>query len=320
VMASEVGVLDLDPATVVKKGRLQPGKMFLVDTTQGRIVDDEEIKRDLASQQPYGEWLHAGLVHLTDLPPRFLLTPQHSSVVKHQRVFGYTTEEIKLLLAPMARSGAEVIGSMGTDTPIATLSGRPRLLFDYFTQLFAQVTNPPLDAIREELVTSLSTTIGPEGNLLEPTPASCRQITLPFPVIDNDELAKIIHINDDGDLPGFAARVIRGLYPVAGGGAALQEALEDIRRQVSESIAPARRCVVRRTISDVPALARMTESPDTPACRRAAIASRIISPVPPARARPGPAPPASGRGPSARTTPGGRRGSPSPSLRSRRRG
>ena len=139
-------------------------------------------------------------------------------MVRRQQAFGYTEEELRLLIAPMARAGTEPIGSMGTDTPIAVLSERPRLLFDYFTQLFAQVTNPPLDAIREELVTSLSTATGPERNLLDPTPASCRQITLPFPVIDNDDLAKIIHVNDDGDLPGFAARVVKGLYPVHGGG------------------------------------------------------------------------------------------------------
>ena len=153
VMASEVGVLPIDQSTVVQKGRLQPGRMFLIDTNLGRIVGDDEIKEALAAQQPYGEWLHAGLVHLDDLPARDFLTPQHASVVKHQRVFGYTTEELKVLLAPMARTGAEPIGSMGTDTPVAVLSDRSRLLFDYFQQLFAQVTNPPLDAIREELVT-----------------------------------------------------------------------------------------------------------------------------------------------------------------------
>ena len=170
VMASEVGVLPIDPATIVQKGRLQPGRMFLIDTNLGRIVGDDEIKEALAAQQPYGEWLHAGLVHLDDLPARDFLTPQHASVVKHQRVFGYTTEELKILVAPMARTGAEPIGSMGTDTPVAVLSDRSRLLFDYFQQLFAQVTNPPLDAIREELVTSMGGTIGPESNLLRPGP------------------------------------------------------------------------------------------------------------------------------------------------------
>ncbi|MEA3076323.1 MAG: glutamate synthase large chain, partial [Actinomycetota bacterium] len=188
IMASEVGVLDVDQSTVVEKGRLQPGRMFLVDTSAGRIIGDEELKQSLAAEHPYGEWLHAGQVHLDDMPPRDMLTPQHSSVVQHQRLFGYTTEELKILIGPMAKTGMEALGSMGTDTPIAVLSNRPRVLFDYFSQLFAQVTNPPLDAIREELVTSLRTTIGPEQNLLSPSPASCRQVTLPYPILTNDEL------------------------------------------------------------------------------------------------------------------------------------
>src|SRR5207302_8245192 len=169
---------------------------------------------------------------------------ERAGLLAQQRVHGYTEEELRVIRAPMARAGSEPIGSMGTDTPVAVLSGRPRLMFDYFTQLFAQVTNPPLDAIREELVTSLSTTIGPEGNLLDPTPASCRQITLSFPVIDNDELAKIIHVNDDGDLPGFASVVVKGLYRVDGGGAALREALDVIRAQVSAAIEDGARLIV----------------------------------------------------------------------------
>ena len=176
MLASEVGVLDIEPASIVQKGRLQPGRMFLVDTAQRRIVDDDDIKGELAAERPYGEWLHAGLIHLEDLPPRFFLTPQHATVVRQQREFGYTSEELKIIVGPMARTAAEPIGSMGTDTPIAVLSERPRLLFDYFTQLFAQVTNPPLDAIREELITSLGGTVGPEHNLLDPGPASCRQL------------------------------------------------------------------------------------------------------------------------------------------------
>jgi glutamate synthase (NADPH/NADH) large chain len=236
VLASEVGVLDIAPEHVVRKGRLQPGRMFLVDTAAGRIVDDDELKAELAAENPYADWLHAGLMHLTDLPDREHVVYTHESVLRRQETFGFTEEELRILLTPMAKTGGEPLGSMGTDTPIAVLSDRPRLLFDYFTQLFAQVTNPPLDAIREELVTSLSTTIGPEGNLLEPTPASCRQITLSFPVIDNDELAKIIHVNDDGDLPGFASTVIKGLYPVSGGGDALRGALDRIRTEVSEAI------------------------------------------------------------------------------------
>ena len=170
IMASEVGVIDVDQSRVVRKGRLQPGRMLLVDTAQGRIVDDEEIKATLAAEHPYEEWLHAGIVHLGRLPEREHIVYGHESVRRRQQVFGYTHEELKIIIAPMARTGYEPIGSMGTDTPIAVLSDRPRLLFDYFQQLFAQVTNPPLDAIREELVTALGSTVGPEGNLLRARP------------------------------------------------------------------------------------------------------------------------------------------------------
>ena len=244
VVASEVGVLDLDQSTVVQKGRLQPGKMFLVDTEQGRIIGDEEIKQTLADTAPYGDWLQEGLLHLDDLPDRFLLTPQHSSVVKRQRTFGYTEEELKILLAPMARTGAEPIGSMGTDTPIAVLSQRPRLIFDYFAQLFAQVTNPPLDAIREELVTSTSSVVGPEGNVLQPGPDSCRQIVLPHPVISNEDLAKVLYLNEHGDHPEFKSFAIDGLYPVAEGGAGMRTAIEDIQAKVSEAIADGAKIIV----------------------------------------------------------------------------
>ena len=154
-------------------------------------------------------------MHLDDLPDRERIVPTAADLLTRQRTFGYTEEELRVILAPMARAGAEPIGSMGTDTPVAVLSDRPRLVFDYFTQLFAQVTNPPLDAIREELVTSLGTTTGPEQNLLEPGPASCRQIVLPFPVIGEQDLAKLVHINDDGNMPGFAAHVVDGRFDPA---------------------------------------------------------------------------------------------------------
>src|SRR3954468_9641590 len=166
VLASEVGVLDLDPASIVRKGRLQPGRMFLVDVDEHRIIEDDEIKGELASEHPYEEWLDAGEIELTDLPEREHIVHTHASVTRRQQTFGYTQEELRVLLTPMANTGAEPIGSMGTDSPIAALSGKPRLLFDYFAQMFAQVTNPPLNAIREELVTSLAGTIGPEANLL----------------------------------------------------------------------------------------------------------------------------------------------------------
>ncbi len=244
ILASEVGVLDVAPERVVRKGRLQPGRMFLVDTEQHRIVSDDEIKAELAAESPYDEWLHAGSMHLDSLPEREHIVHTHESVLRRQQTFGYTEEELRILIAPMARSGAEAIGSMGTDTPIAVLSERPRLLFDYFQQLFAQVTNPPLDAIREELVTSLSSSIGPEVNLLTASPSHCRQVVLPFPVIDNDELAKILHVNADGDLPGFSAAKVSALYEVDGGGASLQARLEAICAQVSALIASGNRFVV----------------------------------------------------------------------------
>src|SRR5260370_2224239 len=261
VLASEVGVLDIDPATVIRKGRLQPGRIFLADTGTGRIVEDEEVKAAVAAERPYEAWLHAGLVHLDDLPDRPLpprraipaqrdetgvslrpsevkpgFHPAEASLITLQRMHGYTDEELRVILAPMARAGSEPIGSMGTDTPLAVLSDKPRLIFDYFTQLFAQVTNPPLDAIREELVTSLGTVTGPAQNLLEPIPASCRQIVLPYPVIAHQDLATIVHINDQGNLPGLASHVVDGRYDPRGGGVMLRTLLAVIRAVVSGTI------------------------------------------------------------------------------------
>ncbi|GFN03198.1 hypothetical protein Smic_17540 [Streptomyces microflavus] len=177
VLSSEVGVLDIDPAKVVRKGRLQPGKMFLVDTAEHRIIEDDEIKASLAAEQPYQEWLETGEIELSDLPEREHIVHTHASVTRRQQTFGYTEEELRVILAPMARTAGEPLGSMGTDSPIAALSARPRLLFDYFTQLFAQVTNPPLDAIREELVTSLRSSLGPRATSWSrppPRPAASR--------------------------------------------------------------------------------------------------------------------------------------------------
>jgi glutamate synthase (NADPH/NADH) large chain len=244
VLASETGVLDLDPGRVVRKGRLQPGRMFLVDTEHGRIVSDDEVKSSLAAENPYADWLHAGLVNLRDLPEREHVVHSPASVARRQQTFGYTQEELRILLSPMARTGGEALGSMGTDSPIAVLSDRPRLIFDYFTQLFAQVTNPPLDAIREVLVTSIGTVVGPEGNALSAGPAYARQLVLPFPVLDNDELAKIEHINADGNLPGYATYLVRGLYDVAGGSVAMKARLEEIFCEVSAAIAKGARYVV----------------------------------------------------------------------------
>ncbi len=244
VLASEVGVLDLDPASIVRKGRLQPGRMFLVDTEQHRIVEDEEIKSELAAAAPYDEWLEGGLINLNDIPNREHVVHTHASVTRRQQVFGYTEEELRVILAPMANTSGEPIGSMGTDSPIAALSAKPRLLFDYFTQLFAQVTNPPLDAIREELVTSLNGTIGPEDNLLGAGPDSCRQIVVPFPVIDNDDLVKIRYADSEGDTPGLRCHVARGLYKVAGGGDALAARLDEICAEVSTAIGDGARIIV----------------------------------------------------------------------------
>ncbi|MDI2032264.1 glutamate synthase large subunit [Saccharopolyspora sp. TS4A08] len=237
VLASEVGVLEFEPEKVVRKGRLQPGRMFLVDTDAGRIIDDDEIKGQLADEFPYQEWLDAGVVRLGDLPERERELPSHDSLVHRQQVFGYTQEELGVLLQPMATSGAEPIGSMGNDTGFAALSERPRQLFDYFTQLFAQVTNPPLDAIREELVTSLGTHVGPEHNLLDHAPEACHQLVLPFPVLDNAQLAKIVHINDDGDRPDLKPAVIDATYRVSGGGEALRARLDEICEEVSQAVA-----------------------------------------------------------------------------------
>jgi glutamate synthase (NADPH) large chain len=262
VLASEVGVLDIDPATVVRKGRLQPGRIFLADTASGRIVEDEEVKSELAAEHPYRDWLHAGLLHLNDLTARPHQAPDAGQPLAiRQQLFGYTEEELRVILAPMARTGGEPLGSMGHDTPVAVLSDRPRLLFDYFTQLFAQVTNPPLDAIREELVTSLASATGPEHDLFHPGPASCRQIVLPYPVISERDLARITRINDDGDLPGFAAHLVDGRYHAAGGGAALRARLDEIRAEVSAAIAGGSRVIVlsdrgddRQHLAPIPSL------------------------------------------------------------------
>jgi glutamate synthase (NADPH/NADH) large chain len=235
VLASEIGVLDIDPSKVVRKGRLRPGKMFLVDTEAGRLIEDDEIKAELAGSQPWGEWLQEGRINLANLPDREHIVHTPASVTRRQRTFGYTEEEIRILLAPMAKAGAEPLGAMGSDTPIAVLSKRPRLLFDYFAQQFAQVTNPPLDSIREEVVTSMSLGLGPELNLLTATPEHARQVVLDFPVIDNDELAKIQHIDPT---PGsHVTTTIRGLYRVDKGPKAMEKRLAAMCREADAAIA-----------------------------------------------------------------------------------
>ncbi|WP_342371647.1 glutamate synthase large subunit [Propioniciclava soli] len=235
VFASEAGVLPIEPERVVEKGRLQPGRMLLVDLEEHRLINDDEIKAGLAAEHPYAEWLEQR-VDLEDLPERQHVVHSHASVVRRQQVFGFTHEELKQIVAPMAQTGAEPIGSMGSDTPVAVLSDRPRLLFDYFSQLFAQVTNPPLDAIREELVTSLASSLGPEANLLEAGPQSCQQVVVGYPVLDSDELAKLVRINRDGSMPQLDAHVVRGLYRLLGGPDELARRLEEICAEVSGAI------------------------------------------------------------------------------------
>ncbi|WGW13769.1 glutamate synthase large subunit [Saxibacter everestensis] len=245
VLASEVGVLDIDPARIVKRGRLKPGRMFLIDTAAERIVSDDEIKDRLASQEPYGEWLDAGRIKLSDLPDREHVVHTQASVTRRQRTFGYTEEELRILIAPMARAGTEPLGAMGSDTPIAVLSKRPRLLFDYFSQAFAQVTNPPLDAIREELVTSLEAGSGPEGNLLRVSPEQCHQVVLPYPVIDNDALAKIVHIDGTGrERAGASTVILRGLFRPSTGGNGLARRIEEICTEATAAIAKGARFLV----------------------------------------------------------------------------
>ena len=239
VLASEVGVLDLDPAAVVRKGRLQPGRMFLVDTAAGRIVNDDEIKAALAAEHPYARMAGRGPGPTSTTSPRPMLTPQHASVVRHQRLFGYTNEELRLIIEPMARSGSEPIGSMGSDTPIAVLSERPRLLYDYFTQLFAQVTNPPLDAIREELVTSLRPPSALSRTCSSPGPASCRQIVLPLPGHRQRRPGQAALCQRARETPGFKSFAVDGLFRgrTEGRRRASRRALDEVRRQVSEAIA-----------------------------------------------------------------------------------
>jgi glutamate synthase (NADPH) large chain len=233
IMASEVGVLDIPAERVLLKERLHPGRIFLVDTAQGRIIDDAELKKAYASQHPYGEWLKTHIRPIETLPvPPYVLEPNHETVLQRQQAFGYTHEDLRLLLGPMATAGEEPVGSMGTDTSLAVLSNRPRLLYDYFKQLFAQVTNPPLDGIREELVTQIATTIGPEGNLLEPTPEAARQLKLKTPILNNEEVARIRH----ADLPGYRSTTIQMVYPVVEGGAGLARALEAVCAQASQAV------------------------------------------------------------------------------------
>src|SRR5213079_893332 len=235
VMASEVGVLDIPPENVLHKDRLQPGRMFLVDTEQGRIVGDEELKEGMSARRPYRKWLDANLTRLMELPPPERVPPDYEpeTFLPRQQVFGYTIEDLRLLMTPMALNAQEAVGSMGTDTPLACLSDRPQLLFNYFKQLFAQVTNPPIDPIREELVMSLETTIGPEQNLFEETPLHCRQLHLKSPTLSNEQLAQVKAL-DDGHL---RATTLPILFAKRSGGPGLRAALDDLCARASKAVA-----------------------------------------------------------------------------------
>jgi glutamate synthase (ferredoxin) len=234
VMASEVGALDIPPEEIVSKGRLEPGKMFLVNLEEGRIVDDDELKHSIATAKPYGKWLREYMVPLAELPQApHVPGPDHETLLHRQQAFGYTLEDLKFILGPMSNNGEEALGSMGTDTPLAVLSDRAQPLFNYFKQLFAQVTNPPLDAIREELVTSVMTGAGGEGNLLMPSPASCRQIALDLPILDNDDTAKLKQLDN---WRGFKSAVLPMLFPAAEGARGMENSLEAIFRMACAAI------------------------------------------------------------------------------------
>jgi len=264
IMASEVGVLDVPPENIVSKGRLQPGRMFLVDTEAGRIVDDEELKELIATEYPYGQWLRDNLVRLDELPnPPSIPEPDQSTLLQRQQAFGYTNEELKMLIAPMAADGSEAVGSMGSDTPLAVLSDRPQLLYNYFKQLFAQVTNPPVDAIREELIMSTDTTIGPEANMLEPTPECARQIKLPSPILTNAQLETLRHLGDDDNQAGdsmFKSITLPMLYEADGGRRSLKSALKELCLESSRAIARGYGIIIlsdrnlTRTNAPIPAL------------------------------------------------------------------
>lgn len=246
VMASEVGVLDIPADQVLHKGRLQPGRMFLVDIEQGRIIADEELKDHIAKEKPYAEWLHDNLVTLEELPPAPRIhEPNHETVLQRQQAFGYTTEDLRILMGPMASDGIEAVGSMGNDAALAVLSERPQLLYSYFKQLFAQVTNPPVDAIREDLIMSVDTTIGSEQNLLEPTPRSAHQIKLKSPILNNEELEKLRQLAGSQETrrasstarTSFKAITLPILYPVHDGAAGLEKAMATLCKGASDAIA-----------------------------------------------------------------------------------
>ena len=260
VLASEVGVLDIDPERIIKKDRLQPGRMFLVDTKEGRIISDEEIKRSIAAEKPYKAWIDANVIDLESLPDHDRMKnpdEDNYSITARQKAFGYTQEDISMQIRPMASNSIELIGSMGNDTPLAVLSNRPRLMYDYFKQLFAQVTNPPIDSIREEIVTSTTVMLGTEGNLLEPDEINCRRIRIPHPILTNEDLEKIRGI----DKPGFRAITLPIFYDVASGGKGIESTMQDLYRQAEKAVAQGVNIIIlsdkgelRKSRAPIPAL------------------------------------------------------------------
>src|SRR5437763_1256301 len=224
VLGSESGLLDIPPEQILRLGRLQPGKLFLVDLERGRIVEDDEVKREVSTRRPYGEWYARNAVHFSQLEPSEQVTLSNQPLRLRQRAFGYTQEDLRVLLAPMAIEGAEPVGSMGNDLSLAVLSDQAPPLFSYFKQLFAQVTNPPIDPIREEIVMSLATSLGSERNLFEETPEHAHKLILDQPILLNRELETLRHVSHDV----FAAQTIDITWPVAEGGAGMARALERI--------------------------------------------------------------------------------------------
>ncbi|HEY6365815.1 MAG TPA: glutamate synthase central domain-containing protein, partial [Candidatus Binatia bacterium] len=258
IMASEVGVLDVPPERVLEKRRLQPGRMFLVDTSEGRIISDEELKREMAAAQPYGKWLKENLIHFDGLPnvPEQEPTPNHQATLQRLQAFGYNFEDLRINIGPMAQNGIQPVGSMGTDTPLAVLSDQPQLLYNYFKQLFAQVTNPPIDPIREELITSTTLTLGSEGNLVDPKPESCRQLRLADPILKNSDMEKLRKI----DMPGIKSLTLPILFNPHEGRAGLERALEELFKAADRAIADGTTILilsdkgVDRTHAPIPAL------------------------------------------------------------------
>ena len=266
IMASEAGVLDIPPDQIVAKGRLQPGRMFLVDTAEQRIVSDDDLKRRITTEHPYTEWVREWLVKLTELPPPpRMIEPDHETVLRRQEVFGYTAEDVRMVINTMAVTGTDPVSAMGNDQALAVLSERPQLLYSYFKQLFAQVTNPPIDAIREEIITATEMAIGPEGNLLEAEPRSAHQLELPSPVLSNEELEKIRSLSTGeasgkADGRGFSPITLPILFKVADGGAGLRKAIEQVLERASEAIEEGRNIIIlsdrghNETEAPIPAL------------------------------------------------------------------